>query len=333
LAADPYTRLAGQIRCYNIGSASYDSFAEEPDGSQVIEVLQNYIYRQLTMSCGVNRDGNLKIIRGDYLETPGGAEPAVLVSDKRVPFNRWVQLEFEVDMGTFIVPGYVKVHMDHEMIIDEPASFIMEANTEFLGHTQSGDGSVPDPNSANGCTVFNADSRGFHDVEIYEGHAGGCLLDDFYLFADPPVTVGVPLGDLRAVPVAIDGDGATSESVIGGTAPEATRWESVVTDDDDVTQVEFPDMHREDLYTHAALGAGPTGRGFIVSATVGKSDDGPAEIALRADDGSTEVDVAVVPVVNEAFTQVAATYWETPSAGPLDVTEFNNLSVGIRRTE
>jgi hypothetical protein len=322
-----------RILCFNTSSRLYDQLAVGPDGTQAAGTLQTHKYRHSVARVGVGIDGNIKVIRGDNDATASGQQAVIAaVSSQRIPLERWVQVEFEFKMGSFEgSDGYVRAYLDGEQVINVDTNFCPPPRGSPSDDTQFYPYYLPTVNTDTGCLIFNIDETGFFDFVLHEECNSGSRIDDLYILGDAPVTPGVPLGDLRVVEMAINGDHTPQGSTIGGSTPAATRWQSVAADDAGVTEVVFAG-NAEDRYTHAALGAGPEVVAMRVLARVAKSDSGFATVALTADDGTTVVDSEAesIPVADE-YEEHVFVITETPSAGVLDVAAVNSIKVGVKR--
>ena len=187
---------------------------------------------QSIMQVGVafTNDGALHVVRGAAFDLGANNQQTVRVASSAAgafPLTGWQFLEMKV------TPTSAIVRVNGQAVINYSGTTIQEGMPSE--YTQFGLGGY----------TFGA----------LAGTGWSGKVDDLYLFNTSGTTNNDFIGDVRCDYLKPDGAGAVSDSVIGGSSPAATRWESVAdqTPDDDVTFVTLAAVDDEDSYTHEDL--------------------------------------------------------------------------------
>lgn len=328
----------GAIMRYDMTTHLYDTPASYPDRGQVTGVLETYAYRQTILTVGVTSDGYLKVVQGDDFSSTFSRFPIALASMKPIQFSQWVQMEFEMYLGTYEgSDGYIRGYVENELAF-EATGLNLAVNAGMYLFYGAGQGAytVPYPTSDNGGQIFNADQRGFFDFGIPTSFSDGSMMDDLYVFTGMPVTPGVPFGDLVVIDLDITGDGPSPSSTIGGTAPEPTRWESVLTNDGDASFVETTSIGGADAYEHGTLDSTRTVVALRVMAEVRKSDSGTAGIELleKHAHAGPHTEYSETTIIDSAvdYQHIEATFFTDPHGNPLTPARVDAADVGFIRT-
>lgn len=192
------------------------------------DMLFSFQYQGVTQ-CGLclAPDGSLHVVRGAAFDLGANSLASELMASSdpnKVRFSQWSFIEFGVTPTTAIV------RVNNVEVINEAVSTIQDGLPSTF--TQF---SILRPNTS----APNVAAK-VHD--IYLVNASGTRNNTF-------------LGDLAVDYLKPDGSGFASDSVIIGTSPAATRWQSVddATPDDDETAVEFAAEGDADSYSHEDL--------------------------------------------------------------------------------
>jgi hypothetical protein len=313
--------------------------ANVPDGKQVDGNIDAIPYRKDALVVGVGSDGFLRVSLGDRSDTSGvGTAPLIVRSTKQMPFNQWCHLEFSLYMGAPMAnDGFLYGWIDGEMAMQvENQNLSVEANYDNIFYRARTNPALESllngPRVASGANLYNADNGGYIEFRLYPYDVGGTnLIDDLYVLHDQSIAPDEPLGDLVAIPLPVTADGASQDSVIGGTSPAATHWQSVETNDGDVTRIEMvPDD--SDLYVHDALDSGLTVKALRVVARAKKSGAGAGAITLSAanTDGTVEADPQNVLSTTEYVT-LGDTFERDPLGAEWTPATVNDAELGITR--
>jgi hypothetical protein len=339
-----YYEIGGVIQAYNDDTTW--SPAKVPDFEQVDGIVENFVYRKPAIVIGVGSDGFLRISRAARQQpSPDfyNADFLIARSTRQMPFNQWCHLEFSIFMGTDGDPdGFIYGWIDGELAMQVNAvSLAVEADYDNLFYvSQRFAGLLTGPRVASGSHLFNADNRGYCDFTIppygtaslaADSPTTYSRMDDLYILTDP-TTPDQPLGDLIGYPLPVIADGASQDSIIGGTSPAATHWQSVATDDGDVTRVAFGDEDDTDYYEPDDLDAGLTVKAVMVRATMKKSDGGAAQMALGITntDGALEANPTDV-TSSTAYGEYNVTFEKDPLGVDWTPTTVNDAEISARR--
>lgn len=184
------------------------------------------------MGIAVASDGSLHVLRGAAIDLNANSLACQLVASSAagvVRFNQWVHIAMKVTATSCVV------RVNNVQVINYSGSTIQNGMpssfTQFLTH---------------------GGSFGEY-AAVGSGWAG--RVDDLVILNTSGSTNNDFLGDVRVDYCKPDGPGNSSQSVIIGTNPAATRWQSVddQTPDDAITGVEFAAEGEKDLYTHEDL--------------------------------------------------------------------------------
>jgi hypothetical protein len=174
-------------------------------------------------------DGSLHLIKGASLDTNANDLGAALLASSSpgaLPLTGWSFLEVEfTESGVLVHVNGVEV-LDHT---GNPRRFDTSLYTQlFIG------------------------SGGFSGIS---GTGWSGKIDDLYVLNKEGDTNTAFLGDVRVDYLKPNGAGAYSDSVIQGTTPAPTRWQSVddQTPDDDVSRIALADPDDRDSYAHEDL--------------------------------------------------------------------------------
>lgn len=342
-----YFEIAGVVQSLNNDNTW--SAVAAPDYQQVTGVIEGCVYRRDAVMLGVSSDGFLRVSKSNTDGIFGSQEPVISRSTKQLQFDQWSHIELSLYLGA---PdsnnGYVYVWLDGELV-GSATDVLFSPEANYNISLYSPQSCFPDvsllsgPREASGGQYYNADNQGLYDFCI---HRSGALatgmgsdsptffnrLDDLYVITGPIATApNVPLGDLVARPLAVVADGASQDSTIGGTSPAATRWQSVATDDGDVTRVEMvPDD--ADQYVPDTLTGSPTVAAVRVRATVKKSDGGAGGVAvgLTNTDGAVESNTLDVDSAS-AYEVVDATFVTDALGASWTPATVNDAELTLRR--
>jgi hypothetical protein len=160
------------------------------------------------------------------------------------------------------------------------------------------------------------------------------VVDDLYVLNGDGARNNDFLGDLQVDLSKPDGAGLRSDSVIVGTSPAATRWQSNLTADHGVTAVELDATDDSDSYTFEDLPydtAEVFGVQLVTQAR--KSDGGPIRLTLTNDVDAVDVDALPVKLsvsAGDVFAYQHAALDEAAS-GPWTLARFQDSEFGTRR--
>lgn len=324
--------------CWSVELEEFLPTAALRDGEQAT-LVEGLRYAVPAFSLYVNSDGYLRVIKGRYLQSIAtgtaafGNEQIIGTSFLPMPLRQWVHLECEVNMGSPDgTDGYVYCWADGQLVLE-----VLNINFVVLGLMQQLRQSafsfpfLPYPSTRNDCTAYRADTVGFYDIGFPVILGGQHLMDDFFLFGRIPQTPGVPVGDLRAIGLTATSDSTPQDSVITGSSPAPTRWQSVQADDGDVTTVSFGGAG-EDRYGVSNMPSEANVYAVAVNARIRKSDNGTARVSLGAEDadGTQRGEIETTETVTDFQTQTAT--FETDSDGaPWTTSAVNDMNVVIRR--
>lgn len=264
--------------------------------------------------CGIAAaaDGSLHVIRGaalDLFSNDLGAVKVLSSAPKKIGFNRWSFLEWE------ITPTLCRVKVNGAQVLEQLAGQFVrdqlpEKFSQFITH---------------GGTYGELNNCGWRG-----------RMDDLYIFNQVGDTNIANTGDVRVDYIRPDGPGVSSESTISGDNPAPTRWESVNDQvmDFDETTVTFPATGVRDVYTHEDL---PYLASVVHAvqgvAAIQKDETGVAALRHQQHlDGSDDEGEKQYPAGGEYA------YFLTPfdkaADGELwDVEKFNDSQFGIERVE
>lgn len=210
-------------------------------------------YQAITqMGIAVSSDGMMHVVRGCALELGANSTDSQLMASSAagaMPFNQWAFVEMKV------TPTSAIVRVNGVVVINYTGGSTI----------QNGMPSV--------FTQFYIGGGGFSGGGGTEGWTG--TVDDLYVFNGSGTTNNDFIGDVRVEYKKPNGAGNSSMSVIGGTAPAATRWQSVDDGQADgtATYVSLLADNDKDSYTHEDI----TYDGAVVYGVQGV-------IAVRKDD-------------------------------------------------
>jgi hypothetical protein len=324
--------------CWSVELDEFLPTASLRDGEQVT-VIEGLRYAVPAFSLYVNSDGYLRVIKGRYLQSIAtgtaalGNEVIIGTSFLPMPLRQWVHLECEVNMGSPNgTDGYVYCWADGQLVLE-----VLNINFVVLGLMQQLRQSpysvpfLPYPTTRNDCTAYRADTVGFYDIGFPVIAGGQHLMDDFFLFGRIPQTPGVPVGDLRAIGLAVTSDSTPQDSVITGSSPASTRWQSVATDDGDVTTVSFGGVG-EDRYGVANMTSDDTIYAVAVNARIRKSDNGTARVSLGEEDADgTQLGEIEATESVDGFQTQTATFETDSDDASWTASAVNDMVVVIRR--
>ena len=311
--------------------------AKVPNGGQADGNIDAIPYRENALAFGVATDGFLRASLRNTSGLFGSWGPIVSRSTMQMPFDQWCHLEFSVFMGTpFTDDGFIYVWIDGQLAMQlTNVNLAIEANYDniFYRARTTFENLLNGPRVASGSELYNADNRGYIEFRLYPAAVGGVsLLDDLYVLHDPTIPGNVPLGDLVGINLPVTANGSPQSSVIGGTTPAATRWESVETDDGNVTLVEFADSGDEDNYEHLALDSGLTVKALRVISRIRKSDAGAGAVTLSVDNTDGELVTNRLPVASvDNYETVSATFERDPLGAEWTSTTVNDAEIGVKR--
>lgn len=314
-----------------------------PDFVQVTGTIEGLTYRREALVLGVSSDGFLRVSLASTEGILGGEfDPFIARSTKQVPFDQWCHLELSLSMGTFgASDGFLYCWLDGELVMSVTnTSLAVEANYNVSPYTARTDARLlTAPREASGGQYFNADNGGYLDFVVYpygtprlgDSATETNRLDDLYILTDP-TNADQPLGDLVSILLPVVADGASQDSVISGTSPAATHWQSVATDDGDVTRVTFADAGDVDRYGMDTLDSGLTVKALQINARVKKSDGGAAVITLGAVNTGGTVEALGMDVTNTAdYGTYSQTYEKDALGADWTPTTVNDAELRIRR--
>jgi hypothetical protein len=342
--ANPVANALQTQECYDVGLDDFTEGVSTPNGQQE-RVIEGARYFAPSLSLYVNQEGRLRVIKGRYGQSIAfgnpsfGNEEIFATTSRRVPLNQWSHIEVQANMGSVDgADGYCYVWIDGELAveIDSGINFVVRglmASSRSAAYT--GGAFLPYPTTRNGCTVYRADTQGFYCLGIpasFPVTGNPVVLDDFYLYGSIPMTPGVPFGDLVARELAPTADGSPQASTITGTAPAGTRWQSVLTDDADVTTVSLGAAGAEDQYVMQSVSGGDTIKAVQVFARVRKSDGGSAQVSVGLENGDGRLlgDGVTVESSSEHQT-VAQTFPTDPAGDAWDAASVNAADAVVRR--
>lgn len=331
----PYYEIDGVIQSYVDGLTWQE--AEPPDNAQEIGNINQLQYRKDALFVGVGADGFIRVSVGDRSDSLGnGSHPIISRSTKQLPFNQWCHLEFSLFMGTPDTnDGFVYGWLDGELVLQLiETNLAVEANYDNILYRErtTFESLLNGPRVDAGSHLFNADNRGYVEFRLHPYNAGETnLIDDLYVLHDPSTPANVPIGDLVGIDLPVNADGTFQNSTIGGTTPAATHWQSVATDDGDLTRVEF-DEFDEDAYDHESLDVGLTVKALRVIARAKKSDGGAGAIRLTATNGDGGL-VAERQDVNSTaeYITISDTFERDPLGNEWTPITVNDSEIGIKR--
>lgn len=181
------------------------------------------------MGIAVASDGSLHAIRGAALDLGANSLDSQLMASSSpgaMPFNQYAFLEMKVNTGAVVV------RVNGVEVINETVSMVQEGMPSTFTQFYLGGGS------------FSGDTAGVL------GWTGS--IDDLYVLNTSGSTNNDFLGDVRVDYKKPNGVGNSSMSVIGGTTPAATRWQSVDDQEADgtATYVTFEADDDADSYQH-----------------------------------------------------------------------------------
>lgn len=341
--ANPVANVLQSTECYDVGDDLFNVGVLAPAGQQET-VIESQSYAVPALSLYINSDGRLRVIKGRYGQSIAfgnpffGNEEIIATSSIAVPLQQWAHIEVFVYMGSpESGDGFLYVWIDGEpaITVDSGINFVVRG---IMASTRSAAYSppfLPYPTSRNGCRVYRADTQGFYSIAIpadFTITGSPVLMDDFYLFTDIPATPGPPFGDLAVRELAVTGNGTPQDSVIGGTSPAATRWQSVETDDASVTLVRLEGAGDEDRYAAANLTGGEVVKAVRVVVRAKKTDAGAADLAMRVTTPAGTVEGTVVPVPSATDYSTIEQAWLTdPADAAWTTSAVDNAEPGMRR--
>ena len=330
-----YFEIDNVIQAY-IDGVSW-SPAKVPDGGQADGNIDNIPYRSDALTIGISSDGFLRASTRNTNWPSGIFDPVISRSTVQMPFDQWCHLEFSVFMGTPDTDdGFIYGWIDGQLAMQiTNVNLAIEAvyDNVFYRNPRLAEELLTGPRVSSGSQLYNADNRGYIEFRLHPSTAGGTnLIDDLYVLHDPTIPANAPLGDLVGITLPVTADGAFQNSTIGGTSPAATHWQSVETDDGDVTRVEFEEFD-EDAYEHDTLDSGLTVKALRLSARAKKSDNGAGALTLTATntDGQLLGDRQDVVSVS-SYSTVSATFERDPLGAEWTPVSVNDTEIGIKRS-
>lgn len=280
---------------------------------------------------GLSSDGRFRVSRGAYPQSSpddgGGSYVgsgrclALWTSSEPVfKFGQWNYLEWKITAKT-----------------DNTGSFTLVLNGEEID-TVTGIRTVP---FARGDDVSNPsylNPENFTQL-IVHFTTGTRAIDDLYVLNTQGTTNNNFLGDLYVDCIKPDGAGLESDSVIIGTSPQPTRWQSVLTANGGVSAVQFDATGEADSYTFENLPySDATVYGVQVVAQARKEDSGPARMTLTnsfdaSPDTTTDASPTLLtPSAGEVYAFRTATLDESAN-GAWTYADIQAAQFGVRREE
>lgn len=200
-------------------------------------------------------DGALHLVGGGAFENGPNSQDVTLLASSyggMLPFRGWSLLTVKAQIGD---PGTVFVYVNGRQVINyggynkPPGDFCQYVRRSVL--PCSGDDISEElwPNYVTDICI-GGPTRGSQ----YAGNVGWTGYIDSVWGFDLGGTYGGYLGDLKVETLSPNGAGAFSESIIAGTTPAPTRWQSVddaLTPDGEATGINFDDsvFPQKDEYT------------------------------------------------------------------------------------
>jgi hypothetical protein len=327
----PQEGLIVACACF-IGSEASSRLASNPatgelggGGFGFMVGTDDYLYIRL----GLTSDGALIVSRSAYpqnsIDDGGGA---FLGSGRRVrlwesdpdifPFAQWNTLEFRVVAS--YASGSFAVRLNNELLVEE-------TNVRTVPYNQA-------ESSASG-NLGTINPASFSQVAIASGGNGtGSVVDDFYVLNLSGSRNNDFLGNVQVDVLLPNGNGLRSDSEIGGTSPDASRWEGARSPDQGVTYNEFAAVGDSDSYEFDDL---PYSEAEIFAvqlcAQARRSDIGFARLTLTNDVDGETVDASptlLSPSAGEAYAFVEAQLDESAD-GQWTLDRVNDSEFGVRR--
>lgn len=312
--------------------------AKVPDGKQVDGNIDSIPYRRDAFFIGVGSDGFLRASIGKEGSILANlTETVISRSSVQIPFDQWCHLEFSVFMGTPDTnDGFIYGWVDGQLVMQATnINLAVEADYDniFYRARTMFEQLLNGPRVASGSHLYNADNRGYIEFRLHPAAGSGTsLMDDLYVLHDPSIPGNVPLGDLVGIDLPVTADGNFQNSTIGGTSPAATHWQSVATDDGDVTRVEF-DEFDEDSYDHSTLSSGLTVKALRVIARAKKSDAGAGALSLTANNNDGGLLAERQGISSTAsYITISNTFERDPLGAEWTPASINNTEIGIKRS-
>lgn len=257
------------------------------------------------MGIAVAADGSMHVVRGAALELGANdLSSAVMASSAAgaMPFNQYAFVEMKVT----------------------PSSAIVRVNGVVV------------INYTGGSTIQNGMPSTFTQFNIgggsnSAGWTGHC--DDLYVFNTGGTTNNDFIGDVRVDYKKPNGVGNSSMSVIGGTVPAATRWQSVDEQEADgtTTFVSLENDNDADSYQHEdILYDSATVYGVQGVAAVRKDDSGLAAIRHTQRVNTIDDEGAKRYPAGGEFAYLL-TQFDESADGAWDLTKFNDSEFGVKR--
>ncbi|MES2524030.1 MAG: hypothetical protein V4617_15090 [Gemmatimonadota bacterium] len=286
--------------------------------------------------CGlvVSNDGAVHFVRGGAFENgPNSQDVEVYASSGGgvFPFTGWCLVQFHVVLG---VAGTTTCRINGDVVLSSNAYNKNPGDYCSYVLRQAACPLVSDnlwPDLATDI-VIGGPTRG----SIYGGGLGWTgYIDSVWAF--DTTDLGDPYSpDLRVDDLVPNGDGALSQSAIGGTSPAATRWQSltdVAVPDDAATTVVFDDtMPKTDEYTLANLPhADPTIYGVHAVAIARRGPFGTAQVRFGLNDGANTVNGGLARVRTPQFQSVGTGFPLAPDGGAWTLADVQALRLRIGR--
>jgi len=300
---------------------------------QWTSILSNNVYRFPSVVVGIGTDGFLRFSQGEYLASAATSFKVARTS-RRAPLNRWFFLECEFGFGPDgFADGFLYCYIDGQ-VAAEVVDITFAADGLFdLDGLNRFDYLLSTPVEVSGFRPFGADILGWYDFGIYKQFNASPVdqLDDFFMVGLPyyPSDVGTPWGPLAASRYYPVSDGALSGSVIGGTSPAPTRWQSLLSDNGDVTRTEYAPS-AADSFEMATVDVTSEIKGVSVTAKTKASDSGPNAVRLTANDG-TAAESADASSEPDQYRERSATFLEKPSGGAWTAADIDGTEFGVKR--
>lgn len=254
----------------------------------------------------VSASGALSVWRGGYPATGGTMVGTATVSDL-------------VQLG-------VMTHLSLDITLDNAGAgaFTLRANSKIVKTASS----VTTAPNANGAAMLSAHS----------GHWTSHYFDDLYLNDTSGSDNTGFDGDVQCLYIPPVGAGRLSQQTIGGSAPAATRWQSVsqTIPDDDVTYVSAGTVGLKDTYKVAALPANVITIVCVTTVLDTKTDAGGlgagATVRPLIGNGVTESTGTSVSV-NTSYADKFQAFGRNPITGiAWALADWTNIEIGHERT-
>ncbi|MES2524031.1 MAG: hypothetical protein V4617_15095 [Gemmatimonadota bacterium] len=315
------TRLIAGIAVRPSSSTFLALSLSSPGGIANSQTSKGYVLGfglQGVSQCGLmfTNDGALHMIRGAAFELSSGAGNIELIASS--------------ESGVFSLTGWQFLELD---VTFSAAAGAYEARVN--GSTVLSGSGVRTINPSGLLTAYPYATQ-FHlggPAPGLSGQGWSGRVDDLYLLDATGAKNNSFRGDVRVAYRRPIGAGAASESIIGGSAPAGTRYQSVddVTPDDDATVVELAADGDRDLYEHEDLPE-TEATVFAVQGVLlaTKADAGIATLThQQAVNGSDDGGALLHPAGGEY--QYLLTPFDQSADGDWTLEKFNDSEFGMKR--